>query len=201
MIPCPWRFSTESSFGALPTRQGQGIVSPLHLKVIYGQASRLSTIEGWTNLQNKSEEPGTREMLLQTPGLIRIFLNFSEQFFFRGAGKSTRRRRPLPTVGRLYVGLPASPSRAGCPTPPCDQGGDSPLEPSRAAPHNKPRAVSAARRAGVVWRRGSQPARSGLAASTAGEEPRQDPARNWPETGKRIVYSISARLYRCLSIC
>ena len=38
MIPCPWRFSTVSSFGALPTRQGQGIVSPLHLKVIYGQA-------------------------------------------------------------------------------------------------------------------------------------------------------------------
>jgi len=37
MIPCPWRFSTVTSFGALPTRQGQGIVSPLHLKVIYGQ--------------------------------------------------------------------------------------------------------------------------------------------------------------------
>ena len=37
MILCPWRFSTESSFGALPTRQGQGIVPPLHLKVIYGQ--------------------------------------------------------------------------------------------------------------------------------------------------------------------
>ena len=26
-----------SSFGALPTREGQGIVSPFHLKVIYGQ--------------------------------------------------------------------------------------------------------------------------------------------------------------------
>jgi hypothetical protein len=32
MIPCPWRFSTVSSFQALPTRQGQGIVSPLHLQ-------------------------------------------------------------------------------------------------------------------------------------------------------------------------
>jgi len=37
MIPCPWRFLAVSSFGVLPTRQGQGIVSPLHLKVIYGQ--------------------------------------------------------------------------------------------------------------------------------------------------------------------
>jgi CarD family transcriptional regulator len=44
MIPCPWRFSTVSSFGALPTRQGQGIVSPLHLKVIYGQRVSLLTL-------------------------------------------------------------------------------------------------------------------------------------------------------------
>ena len=44
-------------------------------------------------------------------------------------------------------------------------------------------------RAGVARRRGSPPARSGLAASTAGEEPRQDPARNWPDTGKRIANS------------
>jgi hypothetical protein len=42
---------------------------------------------------------------------------------------------------------------------------------------------------GVARRRGSPPARSGLAASTAGEEPRQDPARNWSDTGKRIAYS------------
>jgi hypothetical protein len=40
---------------------------------------------------------------------------------------------------------------------------------------------------GVARRRGSPPARSGLAVSTAGEEPRQDPARNWPDTGKRIA--------------
>ena len=56
--------------------------------------------------------------------------------------KSTRRGRPLPTFGRLYVGLPASPSRAGCPTPPCDQGGDSPLDPSRTAPLGKPRGAA-----------------------------------------------------------
>jgi hypothetical protein len=32
MIPCPWRFSTVSSFGALPTKEGQGIVSPLLIR-------------------------------------------------------------------------------------------------------------------------------------------------------------------------
>jgi len=68
-------------------------------RFLFSLASRLSIIEGWTNLQNKSEEPGTREMLLQTPGLIRIFLNFSKQFFFRGAGKSSR--------GGAAKGLPA----------------------------------------------------------------------------------------------
>jgi hypothetical protein len=41
----------------------------------------------------------------------------------------------------------------------------------------------------VARRRGSPPARNGLAASTAGEEPRQDPARSWPDTGKRIANS------------
>ncbi len=40
------------------------------------------------------------------------------------------------------------------------------------------------------WRgEGAPRPRSGLAASTAGEEPRQDPARNWPDTGKRIAYN------------
>jgi hypothetical protein len=48
-----------------------------------------------------------------------------------GAGKeenpkSTRRGRPLPT----FASLSASPSRAGYDTPPCDQRGGSPLEPS-----------------------------------------------------------------------
>ena len=36
--------------------------------------------------------------------------------------------------------------------------------------------------------KGSPPARSGLTASTAGEEPGQDPARNWLDTGKKIAY-------------
>jgi hypothetical protein len=40
--------------------------------------------------------------------------------------ESTRRGRPLPT----FAPLSASPSRAGHETPPCDQGGGSPLEPS-----------------------------------------------------------------------
>jgi methionyl-tRNA synthetase len=42
-------------------------------------------------------------------------------------------------------GRPASPSWAGHETPPCDQGGDSPLEPSRAVPRGKPRGISTAR--------------------------------------------------------
>ena len=63
------------------------------------------TVEGLANLQEKSEEPGTREMLLQTPGLIRIFLNFSKQFFFQGAGKSSR--------GGAAKGLPARAQRPG----------------------------------------------------------------------------------------
>ena len=63
-------------------------------------------------------------------------------------------------------------------------------------------------RAGVARRRGSPPARSGLAASTAGEEQRQDPARNWPDTGKRIAYhrftgrnkeKLSSSFIRCFA--
>ena len=42
-------------------------------------------------------------------------------------------------------GRPASPSRAGHEPSPCDQGGDSPLEPSRAVPRGKPRGISTAR--------------------------------------------------------
>src|SRR5512139_228536 len=40
--------------------------------------------------------------------------------------RSTRRGRPLPT----FASLSASPARAGHETPPSDQGGGSPLEPS-----------------------------------------------------------------------
>ena len=65
----------------------------------------LVTVEELTNLQNKSEEPGTREMLLQSPGLIRIFLNFNKQFFFRGPGKSSR--------GGAAKGLPARAQQPG----------------------------------------------------------------------------------------
>jgi len=43
-------------------------------------------------------------------------------------------------------------------------------------------------RPGVARRRGSPPARSGLAASAAGEEPRQDPAQICPETGKTATH-------------
>ena len=52
MIPCPWRFSTVSSFGELPTKQGRGIVSPLHLKVIYGQKKGDEIIRGKAKSQD-----------------------------------------------------------------------------------------------------------------------------------------------------
>jgi len=42
-------------------------------------------------------------------------------------------------------GRPATLSRAGHETPPCDQGGDSPLDSSRAAPRGRPRGIIAAR--------------------------------------------------------
>ena len=43
-------------------------------------------------------------------------------------------------------------------------------------------------RPGVARRRGSPPARSGLAASAAGEEPRQDLAQFYPDIGKMTTH-------------
>jgi hypothetical protein len=37
MIPGPWKLQLPPSSTTFAIRQGQGIVSPLHLKVIYGQ--------------------------------------------------------------------------------------------------------------------------------------------------------------------
>jgi len=47
-------------------------------------------------------------------------------------------------------GRPASLSRAGHETPPCDQGGDSPLDSSRAAPRGKPRGAARDIRSGSL---------------------------------------------------
>jgi len=49
---------------------------------------------------------------------------------------------PLPTVARTSSGLPASPSREGHESPPCDQRGIRPWNPRRSIPRDKPRGIS-----------------------------------------------------------
>jgi len=93
-------------------------------------------------------DPAARDRLDHFPssGLeIHRFLGGGNSNLFRRSsqfgGEDPFQRAP----GR--PGGPASPSWAGHETPPCDQGGDSPLEPSRAIdmPRGKPRGISIAR--------------------------------------------------------